>query len=193
MIAKKRFRSLLAELLALAVLIPLLMAGFHWGYRYFYRSAYPVYYSEQVLRQSQVYDLPPELLYAVIRTESGFNPRAQSSVQARGLTQITPDTFEWIQFRLQEERELDFEDLYNPEISIQYGAALLRLYLDEFGSVETALCAYHAGRGSVLGWLKNPQYSSDGKNVEYIPFGDTSRYVARVIETRDLYRNLYEF
>ena len=158
----------------------------------FYEAVYPTNYRETVLRESELHNVPPELVFAVIRTESGFRPMVQSSVGARGLMQITEDTFDWVQFRMSVS-ELIYEDLFEPEHNIEYGTALLRLLLDEFGSIENALCAYHAGWGSVKGWLANPETSHDGENIHTIPFGDTRRYVAKVLSTQEIYIKLYHF
>ncbi len=78
-----------------------------------------------------------------------------------------------------------------PEINIRYGAQLIKFLKDELGSDLNTLCAYHAGRGRALEWLRDPEHSRDGEIVD-IPFGDTSRYVEKVLETRRIYAGLYE-
>lgn len=161
------------------------------SYRYFYRAAYPVEYASIVAEQSRANGLDEALVYAVIRTESGFNPQAQSSVNARGLMQITEDTFRWTQYRLGGQETLEFDDLYDSEQNIRYGCALLRLLMEKFGTVENALCAYHAGWGSAKQWLNDPAYSSDGVNIDHIPFADTAYYVEKVMQTKETYRTLY--
>lgn len=157
----------------------------------FYRAAYPIRYSEAVLEESGNARLPPSLVFAVIWTESGFNPDAQSSIPARGLMQITQDTFEWAHYRMGEEQPLNYDHLFDSSLNIRYGSAILRLLLDEFGSVENALCAYHAGWGATTSWLNNPQYSTDGKTLEVIPYDDTRKYVKKVLETMQTYEALY--
>lgn len=61
----------------------LAVAGLRLGYLTYYRSAFPVHYSGLVAAASEQTGIPQQLLYAVIRTESGFVPEAQSSVGAR--------------------------------------------------------------------------------------------------------------
>lgn len=161
------------------------------AYRAYYQAAYPMHYAQTIQAESEKNALPSSLVYAVIRTESGFDPYAQSSVQARGLMQITKDTFEWAQYRIGEEEQLHFDDLFESERNIQYGAVILRLLLDEFGTEENALCAYHAGWGNVKEWLNNPEYSPDGVHIQHIPFGDTARYVEKVMKTKEIYETLY--
>lgn len=71
-----------------------------------------------------------------------------------------------------------------------YGSQTLALLLEEFGTLENALAAYHAGWGNVTRWLADSQYSSDGKTLTTIPFGDTRAYVSKVMETAETYRRL---
>ena len=183
---KYRKRDILFSITAIFAAIWL----FHFGIVAFYRSAYPIKYSEAVETGCRLNDLPPALVYAVIRTESGFNPDAVSSVGATGLMQITKDTHHWVLFKLGEEAKSS-DLLFDCDENIRIGTALLRLLLDEFDSVENALCAYHAGWGNAKSWLSSPEISPDGTQIENIPFGDTERYVRKVLETQKIYENLY--
>ena len=120
------------------------------------------------------------LLLGLIHTESSFRADAVSSVGARGLTQIMPETFEWLQGKTGEDLPLDA--LFEPEVSVRYGALLLRTLLGEFGAAETALAAYHAGRGRVNEWLRDPESSVDGRTLAQIPAPDTRHYVSKVMK-----------
>jgi soluble lytic murein transglycosylase-like protein len=82
--------------------------------------------------------LPLELLVATAYQESRMDPRAQSSVGARGLLQLMPATA----------RELRLAGA-DPRANVLAGARYLRQMLDRFGSVELALAAYNAGPGAV--------------------------------------------
>ena len=161
------------------------------GLRQFYRAAYPRGYQAIVEQEAAVSGLDPALVYAVIRSESGFAPTAQSSVDARGLMQLTPDTFQWVRYRLGEEGAAGSDLLYDPWENVRYGCTNLSLLLREFGGEDTALAAYHAGRGSVNRWLGDSRYSDDGDRLSTIPYRDTDAYVKKVLDTRDLYRRLY--
>ena len=161
------------------------------GLRQFYRAAYPLGYQELVERLAAQRGLDPALVYAVIRTESGFSPGARSSVDARGLMQLTPDTFQWVRYRLGEQEPADDDILYDPEKNVYYGCADLSLLILEFSREDTALAAYHAGRGSVNRWLGDSRYSEDGDCLTAIPYPDTDTYVKKVLSTRDLYHRLY--
>ena len=155
------------------------------------QTVYPRSYSEEISRNAEIYDLDEALLYALIETESGFDKNAVSSVGAKGLTQITPETFQWLQTKTGESYEDDA--LFDPEVSVKYGAFFLRYLLDEFGDTKTALAAYHAGRGRVNEWLSDPRYSSDGKKLDVIPYNDTDFYAEKVLKVRDRYLKIYDY
>lgn len=156
----------------------------------FYRTAYPVRYDGFVLCYAADNDLPPGLVYGVIRTESGFDSDVVSHVGARGLMQITEDAYDWAKMRMGGD-DTTYDDLFDPETNIRYGCYILKLLLERFGDVSTALCAYHAGAGNVENWLGQAEYSSDGKTVEKIPYKDTHWYVDKVMGTQKIYERLY--
>lgn len=150
---------------------------------------YPKKYSEHVEKYASEYGISETLLYAVIHTESGFDPDAVSVADAIGLTQITEDTFDWLLMKSGE--DYVFEDLFTPEISIRYGAYFLSVLQDEFAITETVVAAYHAGRGNVLSWLENTEYSDDGMHLKNIPISDTAHYVNKVMSAMDNYYKIY--
>lgn len=147
------------------------------------------YYS-LIVEISEENGLPPPLTAAVIRQESGFRPKAQSPVGARGLMQIMPDTGKYIASK----RGLRYseESLDDPSTSIDYGTWLLRSFLERFdGEVETALAAYNAGPNITAKWLEDPHYSRDGKTLYSIPYKETSHYVKKVMGYYELYKEQY--
>lgn len=150
---------------------------------------YPKKYSEYVEKYASEYGISETLLYAVIRTESGFDPDAVSVADAIGLTQITEDTFDWLIMKSGE--DYAFDDLFTPEISIKFGAYFLSVLQEEFAITETVVAAYHAGRGNVLSWLADPGYSDDGMNLKKIPISDTAHYVNKVMSAMDNYYKIY--
>ena len=155
------------------------------------KAAYPEKYSGLVKKYAVQNNLDPNLVYAVIKCESSFNPGAQSNIGALGLMQITPPTFEWAMSKDRPVQQYTDDDLFTPDINIHYGTVVLSALLREFGNVGTAVAAYHAGRGNVNKWLKNADYSKDGKTLYYIPFADTRAYVGRVESARKIYAELY--
>lgn len=156
-----------------------------------YKAAYPCKYTFEIEKYADEYDVPRALLFAVIHTESGFDPNAVSSAGALGLTQITPETFHWLQTKTGE--TLPDSALYEPEVSVRYGALFYSMLLSEFGGdIRTAAAAYHAGRGQVNAWLRDGQYSANGKTLDTIPSRDTNHYVYKVMKAINIYNNLYE-
>lgn len=156
----------------------------------FQKINYPTEYSDIVEENAEEYNLEPALVYAVIRTESGFDPEAQSPVGACGIMQIMPSSFEWLQEKRGEEGKYTEQDLFDPEICIDYGCYLLRYFYDYYGNERCAVAAYNAG--FVVGeWLSNSEYSSDGETLENIPYPETSNYVDKVEGAKEMYLQLY--
>ncbi len=150
---------------------------------------YPRPYGELVEREAAEFDLDSDLIYAVIKTESGFDKDAESHAGAMGLMQLTPSTFEWIASLYPPEN--GGGNVLDPSDNIHCGCALLRLLLDQYGSLEVALCAYNAGMGNVSGWLSGGQYSDDGKSLHTIPYPETESYVKKVKKAMERYERLY--
>lgn len=153
---------------------------------------YKTEYSEFVEKYSEKYNIDKYLIFAVIRTESNFDKKATSDVGARGLMQIMPDAFDWVKFRLKDERETVFDDMYDPELNIEYCSYLLSYLIERFESEETAIAAYHAGIAQVDDWLQNKDISSDGKNIDNNPSKATAHYVDKVMSAYKSYKNLYD-
>ena len=101
----------------------------------------------------------PALLAALLRAESGFDPRAVSPAGARGIAQLMPATA----------RGLGVRDPFDPGQAIPAAARLLGGHLRAFGSVPLALAAYNAGPGAVR------------RHGGVPPYRETQAYVARVI------------
>lgn len=152
---------------------------------------YPREYSRYVNMYADKYGIDRNLVYAVIKTESNFDPLAESDVGARGLMQLMEDAYEWVGSRMDDKRDISYENMYDPEYNIQYGTYLLKLLYEEYGDEATTLAAYHSGRGNVNKWLKNSEYSINGKTIDNIPSSVTKHYVEKVMRAYEAYNNLY--
>lgn len=191
MIRNRRKRSK-APIIIVGILIFALIigvAGF-FGYRYYIYNAYPLEYQDYVERYAKENNINKYMVYAVIKTESGFKPDAVSNVGARGLMQIMEDTFEWIKFKSGDE-DVVYYDMYDAESNIKYGCRLLGYLTEEFGNVEAVAAAYHAGRGNVNEWLADKRYSVDGVHLDEIPISDTAHYVSKIKKAMNKYVKLY--
>ena len=135
-------------------------------------------YQEYVSEASEEFDVPESVIFAVIYCESNFDADALSPVGAKGLMQMMPATFKEMQGYLKETHEEN--DLFDPEISIRYGTYYLSRMYKHFGNWETAFAAYNAGPTIVSKWLKDTDYSTDGKTLSHIPYSETSHYVKKV-------------
>ena len=155
-------------------------------------ARYPMEYSNEVTRWAGEFEVDELLIYAVIRTESGFDPKAESSAGARGLMQMTEATFDYIKQRIAPEEELNFEDLYDPDTSIRFGGCLLSLCLARYGQdVSTAAAAYHSGWGTVDRLLQNAEHSDDGVTLKQFPYPQMGHYVNKITSSYQKYLELY--
>ena len=154
---------------------------------------YPLMYADSIRRISAEYNLSPSLIASVIMNESSFRPTVQSSVGARGLMQLMPDTADWIAGKLRVDGYA-FERMYDPESNIRFGCWYLnylsKLYL---GDPVAVTAAYHAGQGQVKVWLSDPLLSENGYSlpIESLPEGPTKNYVGRVLRDYGIYREKY--
>ena len=187
---RKKRRTLITVLVLLLLLVAVLALVWQSGYDALQKAAYPLKYEEPVYRYAEAYGLPPPLVFAVIRTESGFDPDAESSAGAKGLMQLVDGTYEWVQDRLMDDPQPS-DKIFEPEVNIHSGCCLLQYLIGRFGNVETALAAYNAGSGNVAKWLKDARYSDDGVTLKEIPYAETKNYVERVTKAQKAYQELY--
>jgi soluble lytic murein transglycosylase-like protein len=105
------------------------------------------------------FGIDPNLALAIIRVESGFNPKAESPKRAKGLMQLLPETASRFQV----------EDIWDPEQNIRGGLRYLRWLLKRFeGQVHLAVAAYNAGEGAVE------------RHAGIPPYRETQQYVRKV-------------
>ena len=181
---------ILALLLVLALAGTLLLSAFrdkieHWEY--------PQRFTEYVEYYAGKYGIDPMILYAFIRTESNFDPNADSDAGARGLMQITEVTFDWIKMKIAPTESLTFDDLYDPETNIRFGSYFVSYCLDRYtGHLATAAAAYHSGVGTVDGLLGQEAYSTDGVTLDHYPYPQMRLYVKKITESYQHYSEIYK-
>ena len=185
---QKRLRRL-AVLLVLAVCAALLLPSL---WKRAERMLYPRKYEALVERWADTYDLDPLLVDAFIRTESGFDPQATSTVDARGLMQMTEETFIWLRSKIAPDEGLLFANLYDPETSIRFGCYYLHLCMERYnGDVATAAAAYHSGWGTVDALLQMEEHSADGKTLQGFPYNQMNHYVKKITSCYARYQRIY--
>lgn len=124
----------------------------------------PTPYGELFFESGRRFSLNPDLLAAIARAESNFDPRAVSHKGARGLLQLMPATAERF--------GISSWELFDPERNLEAAARYLVFLVDEFeGDVHKVLAAYNAGEGAVRRYDGVP------------PFRETRSYVGRVLAT----------
>ena len=112
-----------------------------------------------VRRWAPAYGLEPALVLAVISAESGFNPRARSHKDARGLMQLIPATA----------NRFGVQKIWDPAENMHGGMAYLKWLLRRFGGeVKLVLAAYNAGEGAVDNYQGIPPYRETRNYVERI-------------------------
>jgi hypothetical protein len=123
----------------------------------FFKTQVP--FGSIIYSEAKKNDLPPELVAAVVHTESKFVPTARSTRGAVGLMQLVPRTGRW----------MGADNLTNPAQNISAGAKYLRYLTDRFdGDQQKAIAAYNAGEGNVRRFNGVP------------PYRETRNYVQRV-------------
>ena len=123
-------------------------------------------YGAIIFREARKHDLPPELVAAMVHTESDFRAGLVSHKSAQGLMQIVPSTAKLLGIR----------DPFNPEENIAAGTKYFRYLLNRFDNETVALAAYNAGEGNVERFGGVP------------PFPETRSYIAKVNRRTHKYR-----
>lgn len=123
-------------------------------------------FDDVIQEQGASQGIDPNLLKAVIRNESNFNPRAVSRVGAQGLMQLMPETA----------KGLGVQNSLDPLQNITGGAKYLKGLLQKYKSVPNALAAYNAGPGAVDKYHGVP------------PYAETTQYVQKVMQSYQAYQ-----
>ena len=156
---------------------------------------HPIRYQDIINQKADKYNLSPAFVAAIMLNESSFRPEATNgSTGARGLMQLVSDTAEWVHGKLDDDTAFTFDAMYDPERNAEYGCWYLNYLSGLFhGDPVLVAASFHAGQGEVRNWLNTAAYSPDGRTIviDKIPFGDTRRYVGRVIDDYAAYLRIY--
>jgi membrane-bound lytic murein transglycosylase C len=170
-------------------------------------------YLIRVQEQSKRFKLNPSLVFAVIHTESHFNPKAQSHIPAYGLMQIVPRTAgrDVNRFLFKLDEDMPAEKLYIADDNIEAGAAYLHILLNRYlrkinnpqSLLYCAIAAYNTGSGNVA-----KTFNTDGsrniskaakiinamtpeevyaKLIANLPYEETRNYLKKIEKRRPIY------
>lgn len=153
---------------------------------------YPKHYEEYVKKYSEEYKIDENFIFAVIKTESNFNEKAESEVGARGLMQIMEDAYDWADMKIGDSYDISYDDMFKPEYNIEYGCFMLGYYFDKYNSYELTAAAYHSGMGKVDEWISQGVIDTENLEIDDIPASKTKHYIKKVMKAFDAYENLYE-
>ena len=132
----------------------------------------------------------PELIYSIMREESGYRPKVISPVGARGLLQIMRETGTQLAGRAGR-ADFDVDDLFDPEMNIELGSFYLSELSRRFPTrISASIASYNAGPHVVTNWVDGDSRPDD-EWVESIPYSQTRSYVKRVMRSLQAYRLLY--
>ncbi len=153
----------------------------------FQRLFYPLDYTAEIADSAERHRINPYLVAAVINEESGFDAGIESRAGAVGLMQVMPATADELRLRgFVDDEVVVAGDLTHPAVNIEYGTAYLRLLVERYHEVETALAAYNAGLRHVDTW------AAEGGDIrEAIAFPETRHFVVRVVRAKERYEELY--
>jgi soluble lytic murein transglycosylase len=147
-------------------------------------ALFPRPFASEVAAAAGANDVDPDLIYAVMRKESAFNPRVVSSADAIGLMQLIEHTAKW---SADENGIADFQRdmLYEPATNIRLGTYYLSKLIERYkGHAVPAIAAYNAGEHRVDPWLKRNAHDKVVDLdwfVEDIPYDQTRNYVRGVV------------
>jgi soluble lytic murein transglycosylase len=145
------------------------------------------------LSTSDLDDVDPLFVGALIMAESDWNPRAFSRVGARGLMQLMPDTGRRVATSLGVTVSFD-DQLFDPALNVKLGVSYLGELSRRFeGRLPLVLASYNAGEDQVHKWWSKRPRDDLEEFIANIPFRETRRYVQRVYvyyaEYQRIYRN----
>jgi len=158
-----------------------------------WKLIYPVYYSKEISRYSEINNLNSILILSLIREESYFNPLAVSSSNALGLMQLLPGTAGYISNRKNLGNYNKFQ-IFDPSINIMLGTAYFKYAKERLNDSSLyAVAGYNSGPGAVAKWMQVQSGYDTDQFIENIPYDQTRNYVKKIYGSYWNYKNIYGF
>lgn len=155
-----------------------------------WRIAYPRAYRPIVVAGARRSGVPRELVWSVMREESGFSPTIESWANAVGLMQLLVRTA--ARAGSEHNMEVNRRRLHDPAVNIKLGATYLGFLRRTFGgNLALAIAGYNAGEGAAMRWVRKMGNEPLDELLERIPYDQTRRYTKRVLSSLFAYSVLY--
>jgi soluble lytic murein transglycosylase len=157
-----------------------------------WRLAYPQAYLSVVTQEASRLAVEPALIWAIMRQESAFFPKAVSSSNAQGLMQVVPRTWDWLA-ELQQESPANPFDL---AANIRYGTFYLKWLHDYFSThqsdPELVISSYNRGQGYIKTLFESPIVGGNKDELyREIDALETREYLQKVVLNYQIYKLLY--
>ena len=148
---------------------------------------FPLAHQQDIAENAKHYQIPPELIYAVIRQESGFREDVISPAGAFGLMQIMPATAQKIskQFNINYNNK---NQLFGATENIKIGTAYLQQLAKRYHHPILIAAAYNAGPTQVNFWLKNHSPKPMDIWIDTLPWKETRNYLKNIIAFYAVYQ-----
>ena len=183
---KKTLKRILQIIIVVAAILIVVL----WTYR---NIVYPRKYKDIVEQASSIYNVDPNLVYAIIKQESKFNNSATSHSGAKGLMQLMDATAYDMARKIDSIDEKNY-DIYDPYTNIFLGTRYISYLINHFdGNYYLAVVAYNAGMGNTKAWLDKEyeEYKTFSDIYECIKYSETRNYLNSVIKNYNYYTMLY--
>ena len=150
---------------------------------------YPVPYRDLFGEYAKSHGVDEAFVLGLVRQESRFISEARSSAGAAGLMQVMPRTARYIASRIGM-RNYRAKSVTEVQTNVNLGTGYLKLVLDQLGHPVLASAAYNAGPGRARRWRDAEKSLEGAIYAETIPFGETRRYVKKVMANSVFYSQI---
>jgi soluble lytic murein transglycosylase len=151
---------------------------------------YPTPYMDIISTFGNIYKVPPELVLGITRQESAFVSSERSWADAFGLMQLIPEKA----IELSKKYAIpydEYNDLYNPEINLEMGTALLKDLREKFdGKFAQSVAAYNASEEAINTWQRERFNGNYVEFIEMIPYEETRNYIKLVFRNYITYKRI---
>lgn len=153
-----------------------------------FKDMYPLHYYELVKTYSEIHNVDPALVYAVMREESRYQKDVVSRASAVGLMQIMPDTGKFIAGKI----KIKSFELTRAEDNINMGSYYLNHLKYFFDDLPLILSCYNAGPGRTRQWYRTYKAFPKELIYELIPIEETRDYIRKVMKSYYIYKYILE-